>query len=102
MTAAELRRDLERSRQELLDLSNRNRLISCSRTSRGGLEIVDELTEQVFDLLYRQDRSMSFLPSETAEAAPELLGEIDLGQPVELQSDTNRHTDRRLPDRAGR
>ena len=96
MTAAELRRDLERSRQELLDLSNRNRLISCSRTSRGGLEIVDELTEQVFHLLYRQGRSMSFLPSETAGADPESVGELDLGQPVELQADPNRHTDSRL------
>ena len=39
---------------------------------------------------------MSFLPSETAEAAPEFFGEVDLGQPVELQSDPNRHLDSRL------
>jgi len=96
MTIEEVCQDLEKSRQELLDLSNGNRLISCSRTSGRGLEIVDERTEQVFNLLCRQGRSMSFLPSETAEAAPEFFGEVDLGQPVELQSDPNRHLDSRL------
>ena len=67
MTADEIRQDLENARQELLDLSNRNRLISCSRMGRGGLDIVDELTEQVFELLHQQGRPMSFLASKTAE-----------------------------------
>ncbi len=92
MTAAEIRQDLERSRQELLDLSNRNRLISCARTSRGGLEIVDERTEQVFDLLYRQGRPMSFLPPSNGES--ESGGQLDFGQPEEL--DPNRRSDNRL------
>ena len=92
MTADEIRQDLERSRQELLDLSNRNRLISCARTARGGLEIIDERIEQVFDLLYRQGRSMSFLRSATADS--ESTGELDFGQPEEL--DPNRHSDNRL------
>ena len=92
MTAQEIRQDLERSRQELLDLSNRNRLISCARTSRGGLEIIDERTEQVFDLLYRQGRPMSFLPSSTGES--ESTGQLGFGQPEEL--DPNRRSDNRL------
>ena len=92
MTAQEIRQDLERSRQELLDLSNRNRLISCARTSRGGLEIIDERTEQIFDLLYRQGLSMSFLPSSTGES--ESTGQLGFGQPEEL--DPNRRSDNRL------
>jgi very-short-patch-repair endonuclease len=101
VTNDELRQDLERSRQELLDLSNRNRLISCPRTTRAGLEIVDEHTDQVFDLLYRNGRSMSFLPSETSGSDAESEAALDLGQPIELATDANRHTDARLQTAMG-
>lgn len=41
---------LENARQELLDLSTRNRLLSTSRgsTRSSRLDIVDELSEEVF------------------------------------------------------
>lgn len=92
MTPDEIRRDLEVSRRELLDLSNRNRLISCARSSRGGLEIIGEYSDHVFDLLYGQGRSMSFLASRSTES--EVARKLDLGQPEE--KDPNRHSDNRL------
>lgn len=55
---------LKNARQELLDLSARNRLLSTSRgsTRSSRLDIVDELSEAVFRHLVTEKKSMSFLP----------------------------------------
>ena len=48
----------------MLDLSARNRLISTPRGLPRGekIEIVDERSEEVFRLLVRERKAMSFLP----------------------------------------
>ena len=51
---------LQRAREELLDLSARNRLINTPRDPNRGkkLDIVDERSEEVFRLLVRERRAM--------------------------------------------
>jgi hypothetical protein len=61
---ADLIKRIQDTRRELLDLSARNRLISTPRGPSPGrkIEIVDERSEEVFRLLVRGRKAMSFLP----------------------------------------
>jgi len=54
---------LEKARQELLDLSMRNRLLNTARTSNRStrLEIVDEVAREIFRILVQENASMTFL-----------------------------------------
>jgi very-short-patch-repair endonuclease len=77
---------LEAARRELLDLSGRNRLLNTprrrTRTSR--LDVVDELSEEVFRHLVTEGRAMSFLPAvEPPESLPEPTGESTAGDQSE-------------------
>src|SRR4051812_1049426 len=58
---------LTRARRELLDLSARNRLLHVARdTSRSGrLDIVKERSEDVYRILVRDGRAMTFLGSDS-------------------------------------
>jgi len=102
-----LRSILENARRELLDTTTRNRLLSTprSQTRSSRLEIVDELSEQVFQRLVVEKKAMSFLP-----VASEEQGEGDaeeeqgiLFQPGEDEAgsggDPERHTDDKLQTR---
>jgi very-short-patch-repair endonuclease len=96
-------RILEVARQDLLDLSARNRLISTPRdTSRSKrLDIIDERSEEVFRLLVREKKSFTFLPGRGEEVA---LKERDgilpgLAQPDEDAPVADRHVDLRLQTR---
>lgn len=61
---------IEKSRRELLDLSARNRLVHTPLDGKrkSWLSIEDERTEQLFDLLVRQGKTMSFLPKPDPES----------------------------------
>ena len=67
---------LEIARRDLLDLSARNRLIntrrSGSRSSR--LEIVDELSDQVFGMLVQDGKPFSFLSN--SKESTDVAGEV--------------------------
>ena len=52
---------LQVSRKELLDIGLRNTMLNF-RASAKTLAVVDELSESVFHLLYRQEKAMSFSP----------------------------------------
>jgi Protein of unknown function (DUF4011)/AAA domain len=103
----ELIKRVQDTRRELLDLSARNRLISTPRgTSQGRrIEIVDERSDEVFRLLVRDRKAMSFLPGrEEPEAI--LIGEEEptrLAQPDEEVAVDGapdpRHVDLRLQTR---
>ena len=95
----EVREQLERSRLDLLDLTNRNRLLSCAATSRGGLQIVDELSDEVYRILVGDSRAMSFVAREEdpeGESQP-----VMFGQPDAVEPDPNRHTDNKLQTALG-
>lgn len=54
---------LERARTELLDLSLSNRLLNIPRAAKRArtVEIIDELTSEIFRLLVRENRAFTFL-----------------------------------------
>ena len=87
---------IETSREELLDLGLRNPLLNHRPSRARGVEVVDELPTEVFRILVREGRPMSF------EAAPEKSeGEEDelLVQPGDEDGQGGiaaRHVDTRL------
>ena len=100
--------ELDKTRKELLDLSMRNRLLNTplnqSRSSR--LDVVDELSEQVFRHLVTDGKTMSFLPvpekdggEENSDEQMSLLAQPeDEGQDEEQEENgiALRHTDDKL------
>jgi len=88
----------DKSRQELLDMSLRgNTLLSLGKGTKI-LDVVDEKTEQVFELLVEQSKTMSFLPApnelDTEESQSISLKELT--SHLEEKSGTNRHCDAAL------
>lgn len=65
---------LQQSRKDLLDLGLRNPLINF-KTRKNKIEIIDEISENVFDILVKKSKVMKFipLPVETVEEREELL-----------------------------
>ena len=62
-----VRNELERSRRDVLDLSLRNPLLNFRPSKRRGLEVVDELSRELFGILVRAERVMYFLPAPEGE-----------------------------------
>ena len=107
-TEPDLIRRIENARRELLDLSARNRLISTPRGASQGrkIEVVDELSEEVFRLLVRERKAMSFLPgAEEPEGGAVVDTSTLLAQPEETAvvggdgTPDPRHVDLRLQTR---
>jgi hypothetical protein len=89
---------LAAARQNLLDLSNRNRLLNCRLESDRVVRVFDELPDQVYGMLVRDRRSMKFLPVPEPAQNGEQLGldesEFGLSQPEEDGSGpAKRHAD---------
>ncbi len=106
---ADLIERIQNNRRELLDLSARNRLISTPRASSPGkkIEIVDERSEEVFRLLVRERKSMSFLSGiedsddrAVGEAGSRLLTQPDEPSIGDGTPDA-RHVDLHLADSPG-
>lgn len=101
---------LNKSRNELLDLSTRNRLLSIPVNSISAriIQVRDEFSEQVFRLLVTEKKSFSFLPGRrssvvnqtSAASGEETNEEVGLPQPDEEQDQSTglakRHVDSRL------
>ncbi len=107
-TAPDLIGRIEKTRRELLDLSARNRLISTPRGASQGrkIEVVDELSDEVFRLLVRERKAMSFLPgAEEPEGGAVVDTSTLLAQPEETAvvaddgTPDPRHVDLRLQTR---
>lgn len=104
---------LERARTELLDLSARNRLLNMPRSSKGAkaVEVVDEVSAEVFRLLAQEGKPLTFLPGKAAQSGDATDNEAiddddeiaDLAQPEgDLADDRgvfSRHSDTRLQTR---
>lgn len=96
---------LERDRKDLLDLTFRNPLLNY-RVLRGkGINIIDEMPEEVFRILVLENGKMSFLPHHekeqktSGEEGSENSLEIEVAQPEEVISETGlakRHIDDKL------
>ena len=85
---------LAAARQELLDLGLRNPLLNFRPLKSRGLTIIAEQPAQLFDLLVRQGKPMSFLP--LAEAATQDTPADWLPQPDDPTLPPDRHTDEYL------
>lgn len=116
---------LERARTELLDLSARNRLLNMPKSGKSAkiIEMVDELSSEVFRLLVGESKPFTFVPGmpsrktpsgdePSAEADPSALPEAadedsdviaDLALPEDDEVDergiAGRHSDTRLQTR---
>ena len=101
-------RKLERARDELLDLSARNRLLNMPRHSRTArtIEAVDEKSTEVYRLLVREGKAFTFLPGRAQKGS--LQGEDadeieELAQPDDDSRDDRgvlqRHADTKLQTR---
>jgi len=101
--------NLNSSRKELLDLSLRNRLLNVprSRSRTRTIEIVDELSDEIFRILVRDKKAMSFLPGredvETDQPQDEIEEVNALPQPDDEETNergvAKRHVDTRLQTR---
>ncbi|MDR2296883.1 MAG: DUF3320 domain-containing protein [Comamonas sp.] len=110
--ASPITRQLEKSRQSLLDLSTRNRLLSLPQTATAKLlHFADELTPEVYRLLVSENKAMSFVPSRSdeaeqtnaaeqaaAEAQPPALPQPD-DEPRDERGVAQRHRDLKLQTR---
>lgn len=98
-----LEKALDEQRRRLLDIGKRNPLTNTPLTKNrtNQLRIVDELSDQIFDLLYRNGRTFTFLPrasddseSGTANVDPTTYADY---VPPELEAEVHaRHTDTKL------
>jgi very-short-patch-repair endonuclease len=98
---------LDVSRRDLLDLSLWNKLINFKPLKTKGVEIIDELPEEIYRILVIEGRSMTFIQTPEKEVdkeaeqilLPTLEDEeiMDFGQPDEVENGlAARHTDDKL------
>ena len=104
-----IREAIEKSRRDVLDLSLRNPLLNFRPSKRRGLEVVDELSRELFRIVVQSGRVMYFRAAPEEQAAPGSHGADDpssdvpaellalLAQPVTDPDGTAaRHTDNKL------
>jgi hypothetical protein len=108
LTADPIARKLERARDELLDLTARNRLLNMPRQSRTArtIEVVDEKATEVYRVLVQEGKALTFLAgrAQKATVGEEDADEIEeLAQPEDDSRDNhgalNRHVDTKLQTR---
>ncbi len=93
---------LNTSRQALLDLSTRNRLLNIPRRSKNvkTIEVIGESSVEVFKLLVNEGKALSFLPAREADGVvPDEDGRHELPQPEGNGSgdgDSSKRDSRRL------
>ena len=97
---------LEESRRDVLDLSLRNSLLNFRPSGRLGVEVVDELSSEIYRILVHERRIMYFLPAPEQKSKSEAEYKNDefpfelltlLAEP-EIDSDepADRHLDNKL------
>src|SRR3990167_1151292 len=74
---------LQSSRKELLDIGLRSNMLNFRKTAKT-LMVVDELSEEVFNILYRQEKAMTFAPM----AAKKLAELARAARPEESEGET--------------
>lgn len=79
---------LEASRKELLDLGMRNTLLNYKTSKVKGLQIVQEQSSSIYDILVRQNKAMTFLGRPGKDEDDELFELPELTEP-EIQDAYN-------------
>jgi len=99
--ALPIEQKLDRARTELLDLSARNRLLNMPRSSKSArtLEIVDEVSAEVFRLLVREGRIFTFLAGKAAARSAGAEGDAPLPEgDAAAEADPDEVTDLAQPE----
>jgi len=86
---------LEASRKELLDLGLRNPLLNYKASKARGLHIVQEKSVYIYDILVKQNKSMTFLgmPEKKGTEQGGLFPELSQPELLETYQDTKLQTD---------
>src|SRR5689334_12584147 len=87
---------LEIARRDLLDLGLRNTLLNYRPLRTKGVEVIDEKPAEVFQLLVKEEKSLTFLPGEAGLFANVTAGDDQLAQPGDDRNGAGRHKDFRL------
>jgi hypothetical protein len=100
---------LEKARMELLDLGARNRLLNMPRGGKTAksLEVVDEITSEIYRLLVREGRPFTFLagrqatPADVADDPDEVLFNVPVLEEelTDARGLAARHVDTKLQTR---
>lgn len=102
---------LQRAREELLDLSARNRLLNVPRSSKSAktIEVVDERASEVFRLLVKEGKAFTFQAGKESTGSDKTDEDdeedvlVDLPQPDDDEVDergvAGRHSDTKLQTR---
>lgn len=75
---------LKVSRQELLDLSFRNSLLNYRPSSARGVEVGDEISREIFKIIAKDKKPMSFLPDPVSDKVKPTTNELPLNLPINL------------------
>src|SRR5215218_11413985 len=89
---------IETSREELLDLGLRNPLLNYRPSRARGVEVVDELPAEVFRVLVRERKAMSFkaAPEETGNGSEGALWLAQPGDENGQEGPVAKHVDSQL------
>ena len=87
---------LEIARRDLLDLGLRNTLLNYRPLRTKGVEIIDEKPREIFRILVREEKTMTFLPGVAAGTAAEGNDQEQLEQPADDRGVAARQADSRL------
>ena len=84
--------ELDKSRRDVLDLSLRNPLLNFRPSRRRGLEVVDELSREIFRIVVGSERVMYFLAAPESRASPEpetgaTAADVPADAPADVSSD---------------
>src|SRR4051812_28195293 len=74
---ADITTQLTTARKELLDLGLRNALLNYRLLKARGVDVVDELPEQIFKIMVVDGKTMSFLPAPDKVDNSEGLAQIE-------------------------
>ncbi len=83
----EVEKQLDAARQQLLDLTLRNRLLNFRKTRRSTLTVIDEIPREIYDLLVLREKAMQFLH------APEVVEEEEAPAPEESDTEAGNPTE---------
>ena len=81
--------ELDKSRRDVLDLSLRNPLLNFRPTKRRGVQVVDELSRELFQLLVQRERVMYFLPAPEGQTPSDHLEPAGPPAPADPPTVTN-------------
>ena len=87
---------LQAARQNLLELTGRNRLLNFRPSKRRSIQVIDEIPKEVFDILVLSERTMQFKPSEKAASESEEDASARMPWSDDNTEPAEHHTDRHL------